>query len=113
MWVKGYESCVVIGWFCAGDFSWGLVPEVPGVSPVEAGPPAAAPPPAEEEGGADMEEEVAAAVAQLMDGLSALRSVLSPVFCRGLFAFFAWWVAACQVISSLFGVYFHQYLIGN
>ncbi|KAJ8357733.1 hypothetical protein SKAU_G00205270 [Synaphobranchus kaupii] len=107
-----------------GDFSWGLVPEVPGVTPVEAGFPAVAPLPAVEagfpavegegeEGGADMEDEVAAAVTQLLGSLSALRSVLSPVFCRGLFAFFTWWVAACQLISSLFGVYFHQYLIGN
>ncbi|XP_035276699.1 transmembrane protein 161A-like isoform X1 [Anguilla anguilla] len=99
-----------------GDFSWGLVPDVPGVTPVEAGFPAVAPPPpaaGEAEGGAEAEDEVAAAVAQLLESLSALRSIVSPLFCRGLFAFLAWWVAACQVISSLFGVYFHQYLIGN
>ncbi|XP_036377899.1 transmembrane protein 161A [Megalops cyprinoides] len=96
-----------------GDFSWGLVPETPGVTPAVV-PPTAAPPVSaleDDEEGEDMEEDVQATVARLSEALGALRAVLTPLFYRGLFAFFTWWVAACQVISSLFGVYFHQYLM--
>ncbi|KAG7456722.1 hypothetical protein MATL_G00238930 [Megalops atlanticus] len=99
-----------------GDFSWGLVPEVPGVTPVEAAIPTEAPPLTalgEDEDGDSMEDDVQAAVAQLSEAMAALRAVLTPIFFRGVFAFLAWWVAACQLISSLFGIYFHQYLMQN
>ncbi|XP_061681796.1 transmembrane protein 161A [Syngnathoides biaculeatus] len=59
----------------------------------------------------DAEEDVQVTVARLLEMVTALRSVLTPLFFRGFFAFFTWWVAACQVISSLFGIYFHQYLM--
>ncbi|KAJ8374574.1 hypothetical protein SKAU_G00051540 [Synaphobranchus kaupii] len=98
-----------------GDVSWGLAPESPGVTPA-AVLPAAAPPhagPEDEDEGEDYEEDVQATVARLSEAFGALRAVLTPVFFRGLFAFFTWWVAACQVISSLFGIYFHQYLMQN
>uniref|UniRef100_A0A3Q3FJS8 Transmembrane protein 161A n=1 Tax=Labrus bergylta TaxID=56723 RepID=A0A3Q3FJS8_9LABR len=61
----------------------------------------------------DMEEDIQATVAHLTEAFSALRAVLTPLFLRGFFAFLTWWVAACQVISSLFGIYFHQYLMQN
>lgn len=61
----------------------------------------------------DMEEEVQATVAHLAEAFHSLRAVLTPLFFRGFFAFLTWWVAACQVISSLFGIYFHQYLMHN
>lgn len=67
----------------------------------------------DEEGVDDMEEDIQATVAHLTEAFAALRDVLTPLFFRGLFAFLAWWVAACQVISSLFGIYFHQYLMHN
>lgn len=67
----------------------------------------------DEEGVEDMEEDIQATVAHLLEMFTALRSVLTPLFFRGLFAFLTWWVAACQVISSLFGIYFHQYLMQN
>uniref|UniRef100_A0AAY4EFV2 Transmembrane protein 161A n=1 Tax=Denticeps clupeoides TaxID=299321 RepID=A0AAY4EFV2_9TELE len=73
-----------------GDYSWGIGQETPGVTPA-AVLPTAAPPVV----------------------FTTLRAVLTPLFFRGLFAFFTWWVAACQVISSLFGIYFHQYLMQN
>uniref|UniRef100_A0A8C3XQP2 Transmembrane protein 161A n=1 Tax=Chelydra serpentina TaxID=8475 RepID=A0A8C3XQP2_CHESE len=87
-----------------GDYSWGLFPEPPPVSPaVGAAPARPAAPSAEEEGGEDMQ----ATVAQIT---GALGAILTPLFYRGLFAFLTWWVAVCQVITSLFGLYFHQYL---
>lgn len=42
-----------------------------------------------------------------------LSSILTPLFLRGLFSFLTWWVAACQVVTSLFGLYFHQYLAAS
>ncbi|XP_035268384.1 transmembrane protein 161A [Anguilla anguilla] len=98
-----------------GDFSWGLAPEAPGVTPA-AVPPTAAPllPVLEDEDeGEDFEEDVQATVARLTEAFAALRAVLTPIFFRGVFAFLTWWMAACQVISSLFGIYFHQYLMQN
>lgn len=101
-----------------GDFSWGMsAEETPGVTPALVMPTAA---PVthgglddDEEGVEDMEEDVQATVARLSETFAALRSVLTPIFFRGFFAFLTWWVAACQVISSLFGIYFHQYLMQN
>ncbi|MEQ2224000.1 hypothetical protein ILYODFUR_002844 [Ilyodon furcidens] len=101
-----------------GNFSWCVDDvETPGVTPALVLPTAA---PAlsggldeDEEGMEDMEEDIQATVARLSEMFAALRSVLTPLFLRGLFAFLTWWVAACQVISSLFGIYFHQYLMHN
>ncbi|XP_053286109.1 transmembrane protein 161A [Pleuronectes platessa] len=99
-----------------GDFSWGPGAEdTPGVTPALLIPTAAPVLPGsldeDEEGVEDMDEDVQATVAHLMASFTALRSVLTPLFFRGFFAFLTWWVAACQVISSLFGIYFHQYLM--
>ncbi len=99
----------------SGDFSWGLGAEIPGVTPAPILP--SAPPPAprldDDEDIEDMEEDIQATVAHVTELFSALRGVLTPIFFRGLFAFLTWWVAACQLISSLFGIYFHQYLMHN
>ncbi|KAF5911986.1 hypothetical protein HPG69_003259 [Diceros bicornis minor] len=43
----------------------------------------------------------------------ALSSLLTPLFLRGVLAFLIWWTAACQLLSSLFGLYFHQHLAGS
>lgn len=88
-----------------GNYSWGLFPEPQPASPA-AGPTRPAAPSAEGEGG----EDVQATVAQIT---GALGAVFSPLFYRGLFAFLTWWVAVCQVITSLFGLYFHQYLAAS
>ncbi|NXR75407.1 T161A protein, partial [Pycnonotus jocosus] len=56
--------------------------------------------------GGDVQEAV-----QELSGL--LGCVLTPPFLRGLFSFLTWWVAACQVLTSLFGLYFHQYLAAS
>ncbi|XP_074491737.1 transmembrane protein 161A [Sebastes fasciatus] len=101
-----------------GDFSWSPGREQPpGVTPALVMPTAAPVLPGgldeDEEGMEDMEEDIQATVARLSEAFTALRSVLTPLFFRGFFAFMTWWVAACQVISSLFGIYFHQYLMQN
>lgn len=101
-----------------GDFSWGPgADDTPGVTPALVMPTAAPVLPGgldeDEEGVDDMEEDIQATVAHLSEVFTALRSVLTPLFFRGFFAFLTWWVAACQVISSLFGIYFHQYLMQN
>uniref|UniRef100_A0A8C0HJ97 Transmembrane protein 161A n=1 Tax=Buteo japonicus TaxID=224669 RepID=A0A8C0HJ97_9AVES len=85
-----------------GHHSWGLYPEPPSL-PLAAT--AASPHP----GGEDR-EDVRAAVEQITGVLGA---IFTPLFFRGLFAFLTWWVAACQVVTSLFGLYFHQYLAAS
>ncbi|NXY82207.1 T161A protein, partial [Alcedo cyanopectus] len=82
-----------------GHHSWGLYPEPPLPSPAAG---AALPQPSRQDG-----EDVHAAVEQV---LGILGSIFTPPFLRGLFAFLTWWVAVCQVVTSLFGLYFHQYL---
>lgn len=102
----------MIGYICLGDYSWGLGAETPGVTLAPVLP--TAPPPlprSEDEDEIEDMEDIQVTVAHLAEVFSALRSVLTPVFFRGIFAFLTWWVAACQLISSLFGIYFHQYLM--
>uniref|UniRef100_A0A672G1L4 Transmembrane protein 161B n=1 Tax=Salarias fasciatus TaxID=181472 RepID=A0A672G1L4_SALFA len=52
-----------------------------------------------------------ASVAQLSMALGNLRTVFSPLLFRGLFSFFTWWIAACLFSTSLFGLFYHQYLM--
>ncbi|NWZ52736.1 T161A protein, partial [Haliaeetus albicilla] len=85
-----------------GHHSWGLYPEPP---PLPLAATAASPHP----GGEDR-EDVRAAVEQIT---GVLGGIFTPLFLRGLFAFLTWWVAACQVVTSLFGLYFHQYLAAS
>lgn len=52
-----------------------------------------------------------ASVAQLSMALGGLRTVFSPLLFRGLLSFFTWWIAACLFSTSLFGLFYHQYLM--
>lgn len=85
-----------------GHHSWGLYPEP---SPVPPAVSAAPPRPGSEDG-----EDVRAAVEQIT---GVLGGIFTPLFFRGLLAFVTWWVAVCQVVTSLFGLYFHQYLAAS
>ncbi|XP_063259554.1 transmembrane protein 161A [Prinia subflava] len=86
-----------------GQHSWGLYPAVsPAVSPS----PPVSPLRPEGDAGQDVQRAV-----QELSGL--LGCVFTPLFFRGLFSFLTWWVAACQVVTSLFGLYFHQYLAAS
>ncbi|XP_053312218.1 transmembrane protein 161A [Spea bombifrons] len=95
-----------------GDYSWGLYPEPPGVTPaVDFS--TQSPPSSMSSDEEDDSEDVQAAVEQIMGALGALRGLFTPVFYRGLFAFLTWWVSICQIVTSLFGLYFHQYLAAS
>ncbi|MEQ2206411.1 hypothetical protein XENOCAPTIV_028996 [Xenoophorus captivus] len=58
-----------------------------------------------------VETQAQASVAQLSVALGGLRTVFSPLLFRGLFSFFSWWIAACLFSTSLFGLFYHQYLM--
>ncbi|NXS29293.1 T161A protein, partial [Pomatostomus ruficeps] len=102
-----YLGPIILTLHCAlllktlGHHSWGLYPESPAVSP------AAAVSPPRPEGDA---EDVRAVVQEIS---GVLGCIFTPPFFRGLFSFLTWWVAACQVVTSLFGLYFHQYLAAS
>ncbi|XP_039084268.1 transmembrane protein 161A isoform X1 [Hyaena hyaena] len=84
-----------------GGYSWGLGP-VPLLSPT----PASA-----HDRPAGLEDDEAQQMAARIAG--ALGSLLTPLFLRGILTFLIWWTAACQLLSSLFGLYFHRHLAGS
>nr|KAF6402718.1 transmembrane protein 161A [Rousettus aegyptiacus] len=84
-----------------GGYSWGLGPAL-SLSPVLA---------AARHGPVGPEEDEAQQAAARITG--ALGGLLTPLFLRGVLAFLIWWTAACQLLSSLFGLYFHQHLAGS
>lgn len=57
--------------------------------------------------GEDEAQQTAARIA------GALGSLLTPLFLRAVLTFLIWWTAACQLLSSLFGLYFHRHLAGS
>ncbi|KAM6944741.1 transmembrane protein 161B [Lycodopsis pacificus] len=97
-----------------GGHSWWVYPEeedlpcvydinsdyVTGAAPIAAPTPASV-----------VETGARASVAQLSMALGGLRTVFSPLLFRGLFSFFTWWIAACLFSTSLFGLFYHQYLM--
>ncbi|XP_055514642.1 transmembrane protein 161A isoform X2 [Leucoraja erinacea] len=90
-----------------GEYSWGLFPEPPMALPAVDVSPRSLEDAPEEEG------DYRIAASQIMAALGALRNVFTPLFYRGLFSFLTWWLAACQVVTNLFGLYFHQYLMAS
>ncbi|XP_036751482.2 transmembrane protein 161A isoform X2 [Manis pentadactyla] len=84
-----------------GCYSWGLGP----VSPL---PPTLS---SVHDHPAGTGEDEAQQTAARITGV--LGSLLTPLFLRGVLSFFVWWTAACQLLSSLFGLYFHQHLAGS
>ncbi|XP_053143776.1 transmembrane protein 161A isoform X4 [Hemicordylus capensis] len=92
-----------------GEYSWGLYPESAPKSPAVDTVPVLQATPSAESG----TEDIQATVQQITGALGALSAVFTPLFYRGLLSFLTWWVAVCQVVSSLFGLYFHQYLAAS
>ncbi|PNJ28288.1 transmembrane protein 161A isoform X2 [Pongo pygmaeus] len=84
-----------------GGYSWGLGP-APLLSPDPSS--ARAAPIGSSE---DEVQQTAARIAGAVGGL------LPPLLLRGVLAYLIWWTAACQLLSSLFGLYFHQHLAGS
>ncbi|XP_072260723.1 transmembrane protein 161A [Pyxicephalus adspersus] len=90
-----------------GGYSWGFYPEEAGFTPVVGVSPEPSTVSSEEE---DDTEDVQIAVDHIIGALSAFRDLFTSIFFRGLFGFLTWWVSVCQIVTSLFGLYFHQYL---
>ncbi|KAK2087788.1 hypothetical protein P7K49_033695 [Saguinus oedipus] len=84
-----------------GGYSWGLGP----APLLSADPSSASSVPIGPE-----EDEVQQTAARIA---AALGGLLTPLFLRGVLAYLIWWTAACQLLSSLFGLYFHQHLAGS
>lgn len=55
--------------------------------------------------------EAQASVVQLSVALGGLRTVFTPLLFRGLLSFLTWWIAACLFSTSIFGLFYHQYLM--
>ncbi|KAM9331179.1 transmembrane protein 161B [Gastrophryne carolinensis] len=57
------------------------------------------------------EEKTKATVSQITVALGGLKTIFTPLLFRGLLSFLTWWIAACLFSTSLFGLFYHQYLI--
>ncbi|XP_030421723.1 transmembrane protein 161B isoform X2 [Gopherus evgoodei] len=89
-----------------GNYSWGIYPESSSDFPVENNPLpnsvySESPP-------ADGKMEVT--VVQITMALGSLKNIFTPLLFRGLLSFLTWWIAACLFFTSLFGLFYHQYL---
>ncbi|XP_053557453.1 transmembrane protein 161B [Bombina bombina] len=56
-------------------------------------------------------ENTKATVAQITVALGGLKNIFTPLLFRGLLSFLTWWISACLFSTSLFGLFYHQYLI--
>ncbi|XP_057260270.1 transmembrane protein 161B isoform X2 [Pezoporus wallicus] len=89
-----------------GNYSWGIYPELNSDTPVENSllpssvyseyPPA--------------EGKMKVTVVQITMALGSLKNIFTPLLFRGLLSFLTWWIAACLFSTSLFGLFYHQYL---
>ncbi|XP_029573668.1 transmembrane protein 161B isoform X2 [Salmo trutta] len=85
-----------------GGHSWGVYPEEDLPCPLDSDPAMVATPTAAP--GPEVE-------AHLSVALGGLRTVFTPLLFRGLLSFFTWWIAACLFSTSIFGLFYHQYLM--
>uniref|UniRef100_A0A8C7CG57 Transmembrane protein 161B n=2 Tax=Oncorhynchus TaxID=8016 RepID=A0A8C7CG57_ONCKI len=85
-----------------GGHSWGVYPEEDFPCPLDSDPAMVAAPTAAP--GPEVE-------AHLSVALGGLRTVFTPLLFRGLLSFFTWWIAACLFSTSIFGLFYHQYLM--
>lgn len=107
---KLFSSIVL---FITGGHSWWVYPEedLPCVYEMNSDSVMGAAPMAAPTQASVVETGARASVAQLSVALGGLRTVFSPLLFRGLFSFFTWWIAACLFSTSLFGLFYHQYLM--
>ncbi|NWS92097.1 T161B protein, partial [Toxostoma redivivum] len=49
-------------------------------------------------------------VVQVTMALGSLKNIFTPLLFRGLLSFLTWWIAACLFSTSLFGLFYYQYL---
>ncbi|XP_025970463.1 transmembrane protein 161B isoform X3 [Dromaius novaehollandiae] len=89
-----------------GNYSWGIYPESNSDTPVENSPlPSSV---YSESPSADGKMKVT--VVQITMALGSLKNIFTPLLFRGLLSFLTWWIAACLFSTSLFGLFYHQYL---
>ncbi|CAO2593065.1 Transmembrane protein 161B, partial [Lemmus lemmus] len=88
-----------------GNHSWGIYSEAVSISPVDNLPPNSI---YSELPSADGKMKVT--VTQITVALSSLKTIFTPLLFRGLLSFLTWWIAACLFSTSLFGLFYHQYL---
>ncbi|NXP37588.1 T161B protein, partial [Leiothrix lutea] len=89
-----------------GNYSWGIFPGLNSDTPVEnsllpnsvysESPPA--------------DGKMKVTVVQITMALGSLKNIFTPLLFRGLLSFLTWWIAACLFSTSLFGLFYHQYL---
>uniref|UniRef100_A0A674GJL0 Transmembrane protein 161B n=1 Tax=Taeniopygia guttata TaxID=59729 RepID=A0A674GJL0_TAEGU len=89
-----------------GNYSWGIYPGLNSDTPVENSllPNSVyseSPPP---------DGKMKVTVVQLTMALGSLKNIFTPLLFRGLLSFLTWWIAACLFSTSLFGLFYHQYL---
>ncbi|XP_053442902.1 transmembrane protein 161B isoform X3 [Nycticebus coucang] len=89
-----------------GNHSWGIYPELLSTLPVDN---SLLPNSVHSElPSADGKMKVT--VTQITVALSSLKNIFTPLLFRGLLSFLTWWIAACLFSTSLFGLFYHQYL---
>ncbi|XP_012577148.1 PREDICTED: transmembrane protein 161B isoform X4 [Condylura cristata] len=89
-----------------GNHSWGIYPEYSSTLPVDNSLPSHSvyselPSP---------DGKMKVTVTQITVALSSLKNIFTPLLFRGLLSFLTWWIAACLFSTSLFGLFYHQYL---
>lgn len=89
-----------------GNHSWGIYPEAVSPLPVDNNLPSNLVYP--ELPSPDGKMKVT--VMQITVALSSLKNIFTPLLFRGLLSFLTWWIAACLFSTSLFGLFYHQYL---
>lgn len=88
-----------------GNHSWGIYPESVSTLPVDNSLPSHS---VYSELPSDGKMKVT--VTQITVALSSLKNIFTPLLFRGLLSFLTWWIAACLFSTSLFGLFYHQYL---
>uniref|UniRef100_A0A673VKJ0 Transmembrane protein 161B n=1 Tax=Suricata suricatta TaxID=37032 RepID=A0A673VKJ0_SURSU len=89
-----------------GNHSWGIYPESVSALPADNSLPSSSV--YSESPSADGKMKVT--VTQITVALSSLKNIFTPLLFRGLLSFLTWWIAACLFSTSLFGLFYHQYL---
>ncbi|XP_030325565.1 transmembrane protein 161B isoform X2 [Strigops habroptila] len=89
-----------------GNYSWGIYPELNSDTPVEN----SLLPSSVYSESPPVDGKMKVTVVQITMALGSLKNIFTPLLFRGLLSFLTWWIAACLFSTSLFGLFYHQYL---
>ncbi|XP_069631439.1 transmembrane protein 161B-like isoform X4 [Haliaeetus albicilla] len=89
-----------------GNYSWGIYPESNSDTAVENNPL----PSSLYSESPSVDGKMKVTVVQITMALGSLKNIFTPLLFRGLLSFLIWWIAACLFSTSLFGLFYHQYL---